>query len=101
MVLVYFVLGAVAFWAALWAQNWAKARGGTLAWYHWLGVAVVALWTLFLAAWVGTSLAEGYPKAALVGLLVWGLIDVILFVLLRLWVVRTVCPGAKGKEAKA
>ncbi|HCW51305.1 MAG TPA: hypothetical protein DGR79_04460 [Clostridiales bacterium] len=89
MVLMYFLLGAVAFWAVQALLGWAKREGVALAWYHWLGVAVVALWALFVAAWIGTSVAEGYPQAATAGGLIFGGIGLVLFILLRLLIVKT------------
>jgi hypothetical protein len=94
MALVYFVVGAGTLCCIARLRAWAKAHGRALGWYHWLGVGVVAAWTLFTAAWVGTSLKEGMATAAGVGALLWGGIGVLLFVLLRLWIVKPV-----GKKA--
>ena len=94
MALVYFLIGAGTLCTVSWLRGWAKTRGGTLAWYHWLGVGVVAAWMLFTAAWIGTSLGEGFAKAAGVGALLWGGIAVVLLALLRLWIVKSV-----GKKA--
>jgi len=75
------------------------SQGLSLAWYHWLGVAVVALWALFVVAWIGTSIAEGYAQAATVGGLVFGGIGVILFILLRLLIVKTTAGKQTGASA--
>lgn len=99
MVLVYFLLGLIVFFVAQRLDAWSKARGGHLACYHWLGFAVVALWTLFVAAWIGTSLAEGYPKPAGIGGLIWGGLDLVLIILLRFWLVSAV--GRKSAAASA
>lgn len=101
MALVYFLLGAGALCVVRVLRNWAKSKGGDLGWYHWVGVGIVALWTLFVAAWVGTSLGEGFPSAAAIGGLIFGGIDVIFVVLLRLWIVKSVGAKAGGKPAKA
>lgn len=89
MTLVFVLLGVGLFLVAQRLGAWAKAKGGRLAWYHWLGYAVVALWTVFVVAWIGTSLGEGYPKAAVVGGLIWGGLDLVLVALLRLWLTRS------------
>lgn len=98
MVLVYLLLGAGIFYVAQRVSDWARARGGRLAWYHWLGYAAVAAWTLFLVAWVGTSIAEGYPMAGGIGAIIWGGVDLVLIVLLRLWLVRTVGQAVLRQE---
>lgn len=104
MTLIYSLLGAGALCVAAWLRNWAKDRGGALGWYHWVGVAVIALWTLFVVAWIGTSIGEGYGRAAGIGALIWGGLDVVLFILVRLWIVKSVgkksgAPLAKAKAA--
>lgn len=103
MALVYFVLGCGFLCCISYLRRWARGKGSALAWYHWLGVAIIGLWSLFVAAWVGTSLGEGYAKAAGIGGLIWGGIDLVLFILVRLWIVKTVgkAPGATKPAAAA
>lgn len=93
MTLVYVLLGMGVLFVAGRLAAWAEAKEGRLGWYHWVGFGVVALWTVFVVAWIGTSVAEGYPKAAGMGALIWGGLDLVLVVLLRLWLIKTVTKG--------
>ncbi len=90
MPIVYFIIGTGTVLTVSWLRGWAAKRGGALGWYHWLAVGVIALWTLFVAAWIGTSLGEGFARAAGIGGLIWGGLDVLLFILVRLWIIRAV-----------
>lgn len=103
MVLLYFLLGAGAILGVQALVNWARKNDATLRWYHWLSVAVVALWFLFVLAWIGGSLQEAYAKAATVGGLLFGGIGLVLLIAVRLLILKsarkTAVPGRAGAKA--
>ena len=73
---------------ALWGmQSILRQREITFTAGQWMGYLVWLLWTLFGIAFVRTSVAEGEPRAARVGALIFGGIAVITAAILaRLWV---------------
>lgn len=101
MVVLYFLYGAGAILAIQALVNWARKNDATLCWYHWLSVAIVAFWFLFVLAWVGGSLVELYAKAALVGGLLFGGFGLVLLIAARLLILKAAKKPAAKVGAKA
>jgi hypothetical protein len=87
MTVMWSVLSALlvlAFWGM---QSILSGRGITFTAGQWVGYLAWLLWTLFDIAFVWTSIAEGEPRAARVGALIFGGTSVIIAtVLALLWI---------------
>jgi len=80
--LFWFLQGVLACLAILGGKIWLEDKQIRMPWWKW---SLVALWTVFVGgtvAYVGTSLGEGEPQAALMGALFAGVIAVISAVVL-------------------
>ena len=92
--LFWFVEGILLCVMVLAVRAWAQDRSVPLTWWKWLTFGVWILYTGTTIAFIGTSLGEGEPTAALRGGLLFGLVSVISAVVLwRIWMI-----GARPRE---
>ena len=81
----------------IWA--WALDRAIPIPWWKWLAVGMWALFTGFTIAFVGTSLGEGEPTAAVQGGIMFGIVAVLSGVgVWRLWMIGA---GPSEKHAES
>lgn len=76
--LFWFIEGIFAFFVVLGLKTWAEDRSIPMPWWKWV---LSMLWlglAGFTLAFVGTSLGEGEPHAALMGGIIFGVVSVIL-----------------------
>ena len=87
MTVMWSVLSAL-FVLALWGmQSILSYRGIAFTAGQWVGYLAWLLWTLFGIAFVWTSIAEGKPRAARLGTLIFGGISLIIAAILALlWI---------------
>ena len=91
--LFWFVEGILFCVMVLALRSWARERGIPFRWWKWLSFGSWVLLTGFTLAFVGTSLGEGEPTAAIRGGLLFGLVSVIAGVAVwRIWMI-----GAKAQ----
>ena len=89
--LFWFIEGILFCVTVLALRAWAMDRAIPLTWWKWLGFGSWVLLAGFTLAFIGTSLGEGEPTAAIRGGLLFGLVSVIVGV--AVW--RTWLIGAK------
>ena len=95
----WFAEGILVCIVALGIRAWALDRSIPMPWWKWVAVSVWALFTGFAIAFVGTSLGEGEPTAAVQGGIMFGIVAVLSGVgVWRLWMIGAV-PGEKQTES--
>jgi hypothetical protein len=92
----WFVEGILFCVVVLALRAWSRERAIPLTWWKWVAFGFWVLLAGFTLAFVGTSLGEGEPTAAVRGGLMFGLVSVIAAVALwRVWMI-----GAKAREQR-
>ena len=92
--LFWFVEGVLFCVMVLALRAWARDRTIPLTWWKWLVFAVWVLLAGFTIAFVGTSLGEGEPTAAMRGGLLFGLVSAIVGVAVwRVWLIGVTIDG--------
>jgi len=92
--LFWFVEGILFCVMVLALRSWARERAIPLAWWKWIAFGMWVLLIGFTLAFVGTSLGEGEPTAAIRGGLLFGLASVILGVAVwRAWLIGARADG--------
>lgn len=81
--LFWFIEGILACLAVLGLRAWLADKGIPMSWWKWLLVITWMAFVGFTIAFIGTSLGEGEPHAALVGGIIFGVISLIFGVGLR------------------
>ena len=80
-------------------RAWALDRAIPMPWWKWLAVGMWVLFTGFTIAFVGTSLGEGEPTAAVQGGIMFGIVAVLSGVgVWRLWMIGA---GPREKQAES
>ncbi len=72
--LFWFAEGILACLAVLGLKAWLEDKGIPMLWWKWLLVITWMAFAGFTLAFIGTSLGEGEPRAALVGGIIFGVI---------------------------
>ena len=95
--LFWFVEGILCCVMALGVGAWSRDRSIPMMWWKWVVLAVWVLFTGFTIAFVGTSLGEGEPTAAVQGGIMFGIVAVLSGVgVWRVWMI-----GANPTEKQA
>lgn len=76
--LFWFIEGIFACLVVLGLKIWAEDRDIPMPWWKWILSFLWLVWVGFTLAFVGTSLGEGEPHAALMGGIIFGVVSVIL-----------------------
>ena len=87
----WFIEGVLAVLVVIGLKTWAEDKGVPMSYWKWILFVVWVLFFGFTLAFIGTSLGEGEPHAAVIGGIVFGLISIISGV--GLW--RLVLTGKK------
>jgi len=92
--LFWFVEGVLFCVMVLALRSWARERGIPFRWWKWFAFGSWVLLAGFTLAFVGTSLGEGEPTAAIRGGLLFGLVSVIAGVAVwRIWMIGANAEG--------
>ena len=92
--LFWFVEGIIFCVMILALRAWARERAIPVRWWKWLAFGLWVLLTGFTLAFVGTSVGEGEPTAAIRGGLLFGLVSVIVGVAVwRVWMIGARADG--------
>jgi hypothetical protein len=75
--LFWFIEGVLACLAVLGLRAWLADKGISMRWWKWLLVIAWMTFAGFTLAFIGTSLGEGEPRAALVGGIIFGVVSLI------------------------
>ena len=95
----WFVEGILCCIVVLGIRAWALDRAIPMPWWKWLAVGMWALFTGFTIAFVGTSLGEGEPTAAVQGGIMFGIVAVLSGAgVWRLWMIGA---GSREKQAES
>lgn len=83
MALIWIFLGALMVGLAWGVYTWIKNRDLHANWLSWIGIVFSFLLLFFTLAWFLSSLVEGEPRAAGMGLLIFGVFTLIVMLLTR------------------
>ncbi len=95
----WFVEGILCCIVVLGIRAWALDRAIAMPWWKWLAVGMWALFTGFTIAFVGTSLGEGEPTAAVHGGIMFGIVSVLSGV--GVWLLWLIGSGPREKQAES
>ncbi|RNC62971.1 MAG: hypothetical protein AWM53_01800 [Candidatus Dichloromethanomonas elyunquensis] len=98
MDLMTFVLGLLVASAAWVGNDWRKKTKYSVTWLGWVGIALSFAALLFTIAWAWSCMLEGAPQAAVVGILMFGVITVVIGALTRIVIIKGI-PASKKSQA--
>jgi hypothetical protein len=86
MALTWYILGILAVGAGYFL--WEYSRKQQLRWFLWVGLALGMLTILFSLAWAVSAVLEGVPRAASMGLLMFGLGGIVILTVTGRFIAR-------------
>ncbi len=95
MEIMWFFLGCLTIAFALAVYNWKNKKEISLSWLAWSGIIISAGILFFALAWSISSLAEGEPQAAGMGMLIFGGLSIIIFLFTRKKIINEISAADK------